>query len=49
MAMVEAQLVIATVAGRYRFDLPPGHVVEAERLFILRPRGGLPVLVKRAA
>jgi cytochrome P450 len=49
MAMVEAQLAIATIAGRYRFQLPPGHVVEPERLFILRPRGGLQALVRTAS
>jgi cytochrome P450 len=48
MALVEAQLVIATIAQRYRFELPPGHVVEPERLFILRPRGGLPARARRA-
>jgi cytochrome P450 len=49
MAMVEAQLAIATIAARYRFELPPGQVVEAERLFVLRPRGGLPALVRTAS
>jgi cytochrome P450 len=43
LAMIEAQLILATVAGRYDLRLPPGHVVEAERLFVLRPRGGLPM------
>jgi cytochrome P450 len=47
MAMIEAQLAIAVIAARYRFELPPGHVVEPERLFVLRPRGGLPALVTR--
>jgi cytochrome P450 len=45
LAMIEAQLILATIAGRYDLRLPPGHVVEAERLFVLRPRGGLPMLV----
>ncbi len=48
MALVEAQLVIASLVQRYRYSLPAGHVVEPERLFILRPRGGLPALVRRA-
>lgn len=48
MALVEAQLVIATLVQRYRFELPAGHIVEPERLFILRPRGGLPALVRPA-
>ncbi len=46
MAMIEAQLAIAVIASRYRFELAPGHVVEPERLFVLRPRGGLPALVR---
>jgi cytochrome P450 len=48
MALVEAQLVIASLVQRHRFSLPAGHVVEPERLFILRPRGGLPAFVRRA-
>jgi cytochrome P450 len=45
LAMMESQLILATVAGRYDLLLPPGHLVEAERLFVLRPRGGLPMVV----
>jgi cytochrome P450 len=45
LAMIEAQLILATIAGRYDLRLPPGHLVEAERLFVLRPRGGLPMLI----
>ena len=48
MALVEAQLAIAVIAARFRFELPAGHVVEPERLFVLRPRGGVPALVRRA-
>ena len=47
-AMLEAQLIIATVAQRYRPRLVPGHSVEPERLFVLRPRGGLPMTLERA-
>jgi len=47
-AMLEAQLIIATVAQRYAPRLLPGHMVEAERLFVLRPRGGLPMTLERA-
>ena len=48
MALVEAQLAIAVAASRFRFEPLPGHVVEPERLFVLRPRGGVPALVRRA-
>jgi len=45
MAMLEAQLIIATVAQRYDLRLVPGRHVEPERLFVLRPRGGLPMTI----
>jgi cytochrome P450 len=45
LAMTEAQLVIATIASRFRFELLAGYAAEPERLFVLRPRGGVPVLV----
>jgi len=48
-AMLEAQLVIATVAQRFNPRLPLGHVVEPQRLFVLRPRGGLPMLLDQTA
>jgi cytochrome P450 len=44
-ALLEAQLIIATVAQRYQLDLAPGHAVEPERIFVLRPRGGLPMTI----
>jgi cytochrome P450 len=40
-AMIEAQLVLAAVAQRYRLRLAPGHKVEPEALVTLRPRHGL--------
>jgi cytochrome P450 len=46
-AMIEAQLIVATVARRYRLEIAEGHHVEPERLFVLRPRGGLPMTVHR--
>lgn len=42
-AMMEAQLVLATVAQRYRLRLVPGHPVEPQVLPVLRPRHGLPM------
>jgi cytochrome P450 len=40
-AMMEAQIVLATVAQHVRLDLVPGHPVEAEPLVTLRPRHGI--------
>jgi cytochrome P450 len=42
-AMMEAQLVLATVAQRYCLRLVPGHPVEPQVLLTLRPRYGLPM------
>jgi len=42
-AMMEAQLVLATVAQRYSLRLVPGHPVELQVLPTLRPRLGLPM------
>ncbi|CAN5567616.1 cytochrome P450 [soil metagenome] len=40
-ATMEATLVLATVAQRYRLSLVPGHPVEPEPSFTLRPRYGM--------
>lgn len=40
-AMIEAQLILATIAQRYKLDLVPGHPVELEPLITLRPRHGM--------
>jgi cytochrome P450 len=40
-AMLEASLVIATLAQRFRFSLVPGHMVVPEPLVTLRPRNGI--------
>jgi cytochrome P450 len=42
-AMMEAQLVLATIAQRYYLRLVPGHPVEPVALPIMRPRYGLPM------
>lgn len=42
-AMMEAQLILATIAQRYRLRLVPGHQVEPQALLTLRPRHGLPM------
>lgn len=46
-AMLEAQLLLATLCQRTRFDLAPGHVVEMEPLITLRPKGGMPMTITR--
>jgi cytochrome P450 len=46
-AMMEAVLILATVAQRYRLALSPGQVVEPVGLITLRPRNGLPMILKR--
>jgi cytochrome P450 len=42
-AMMEEQLVLATVAQRYQLRLLPDHPVEPQVLFTVRPRYGLPM------
>ena len=45
-AMVEAALVTAVIARRWRFETPPGHIVELDGSVTLRPKGGLPMIAK---
>lgn len=45
-AMMEAQLMLATLAGRYRLLLAPGQTVEMLPLITLNPKGGLPMSVQ---
>lgn len=40
-AMMEARLVLATIAQRYTLELDPGQVIETEPLITLRPRHGM--------
>lgn len=44
-ALMEAQIMTALIAGRFRLQLAPGQVVTPEPLLTLRPRGGLPMTV----
>jgi cytochrome P450 len=44
--MMEAQLVLATVAQRYQLRLIPDHPVEPQVLFTVRPRYGLPMTLQ---
>ncbi len=46
-AMVEAMLILATIALRYRLHLKPGHPVEPQGLITLRPRYGLRMTLER--
>ena len=44
-AMVEAQLVVSTIAQRFRLSLVPGCLVEPEPLMALTHRSGLPMTI----
>ena len=46
-AMVEGQLVLATIAQQFRLQLVPGRTVEPEARLTLRPHGGLPMILQR--
>ena len=48
-ALLEAQLIVSTVAQRYWMELAPGRTIVPERLFVLRPRGGLPMTLHRVS
>ncbi|HZI11286.1 MAG TPA: cytochrome P450 [Myxococcus sp.] len=46
-AMMEAQLILATLAQRFRPRRLPGHELVPEPLITLRPKGGLPMRLER--
>jgi cytochrome P450 len=46
-ALIEAQLILTTLAQSYRLQLVPGHRVEPWPLITLRPRFGMPMIVER--
>ena len=46
-ALMEMQLILATIAQRYKLRLVPGHPVEPEAFLSLRPRYGLPMTLHR--
>lgn len=46
-AMMEAQLVLATLVQRVTFELVPGRTIAPEPLITLRPKGGIRVVVRR--
>lgn len=45
-ALMEARLVLATLAQAYRMRLAPGHPVEAQGLITLRPRHGMKMILE---
>lgn len=46
-AMIEARLLLATLAQRFRFRLPLGTKVRTDPLITLRPKGGMKMVVER--
>ena len=46
-ALIEAQLIVATLAQHYRLHLVPRHKVEPWALITLRPRFGMPMIIER--
>ncbi|MFC5747184.1 cytochrome P450 [Actinomadura rugatobispora] len=46
-ALLQATLTVGTLSRRFAFDLVPGTEVEAEATLTLRPRGGLPMVLRR--
>jgi cytochrome P450 len=46
-AMMEAQLILATIAQRYQLRLVPGHPVEPQMKVTLRPKYGLRMTIQR--
>ncbi len=45
-SMMEAQLLLATIAQRVRVELVPGRAVIPDPIFTLRPRGGIAVTLR---
>lgn len=48
-AMMEARLILATVASRFELDLVPDAHIETQPLIALRPRHGVPVALRQRA
>jgi len=46
-ALLEAVMIVATLSRHYVFDLVPGHQVEAETTFTLRPKDGIRMIAQR--
>jgi cytochrome P450 len=48
-ALQEATIFLATILRTYRLDMAPGHKVEPIQRITLRPKGGMPMIVRRRA
>jgi cytochrome P450 len=48
-AMLEAQLIVATIAQRYRIEVVPNQRIQAEALITLRPKPGIRATLTRRA
>ena len=46
-AMQEAVIILASVLRRFRLDPAPGHVVEPVQRVTLRPKGGMPLILRQ--
>jgi cytochrome P450 len=40
-ALMEARLIVATMAQRFSFSVAPGQIIEPQRMFTLRPKNGM--------
>jgi cytochrome P450 len=47
-AMMEGPIVLATLLARLRFEIDPERIIEPDDFATLRPRGGVPAIVRRA-
>jgi cytochrome P450 len=47
-ALIEAELVLATAAQRYRLELVPGHPVAPQPMITLRPKHGMKMTLHEA-
>lgn len=47
LALMEGPIILATIARRFRIDLPPGARVEPEAKVTLRPKSGVNMMPKR--
>lgn len=46
-AMMEARLILATIAQHFTLDVAPGHKVVPERVFTLRPKYGMKMIARK--
>jgi cytochrome P450 len=47
-ALMEAKIILATLATRFRPSVVPSHVVGLDPQVTLRPRGGMPMILEPA-